>query len=235
MSSGRTGWQANSSAKNGQHNLGGNIKNHSAACFHNGGVVGLADGGMTDPFKSSDSGGAEMVSKMRDDYEAKKRDYRMDEPAEAPMKTTEESAPSPSSTPSPQTSPGQADQDLAGAQAGAKQAAADEYDKRKEFIQQASANLGGWGGQRRAAKQAQATQSKKAENDKLEASVNARPSDTSRDSEVKPSAAAGAGSAASKTDTGPKVIPDYEDSLMGRGHAAVKKGWKFLEKLGSKD
>ena len=138
----------------GKTNLGKPVAHHAAACFSNGGRVGkYADG---NPFKSSDDGGAEMVSKARDDYEAKQRDPRMDEPAEAPMKTTEESAASPSSTPdsapiekTEPTSGTAATEDrgfvppavAAGAAAGAKQAVKDAGPTWKERVNRAGDSI----------------------------------------------------------------------------------------------
>jgi hypothetical protein len=82
--------------KGGKTAFGGGVKN-GAACFHGskakgyadgGRVRRMADGGDPDPFGRKDEAFAEKAMKDREDYEWKQRDARVDEPAEAPMKTT---------------------------------------------------------------------------------------------------------------------------------------------------
>jgi hypothetical protein len=125
----------------GKTNLGKPVAHHAAACFSNGGrVKKFADGD----------------SAMFGDAPVKdEKDYRMDEPAEAPMKTTEEAEPSPSSTPdsapiekTEPTSGTRATEDrgytpavAAGAAAGAKQAVKDAGPTWKERVNRAGDSI----------------------------------------------------------------------------------------------
>jgi hypothetical protein len=179
----RDGWQGQNCSKNGMHNLGGTVKEHSAAKFANGGSVRrFADG-------DSVMFGDAPINDMGPPASAMGASTAPGTSSSSPG-DSEQAMASQTATTSVSPSAGLSDADVKGgssvdvgadssntaaAKAGAAAAVADaaKAKKRRDSMQVQAADIGGYGGMMRGKQAVEANRAAKAENDKMEATQRA--------------------------------------------------------------